>query len=243
MSVIKLSAIDSTNDYLKELSRNQIVENFTTVVANKQTKGRGQMGAAWVSEEGKNLITSILIKDILQEVDEIFHLNVAVALSVFEVLKANNLPNLAIKWPNDIMSEQKKIAGILIENSIKSDGKIESVVGIGLNVNQKSFENLPKASSMAVVTNSEFDLDEILNQLIFQIKKNCSFILTEQTDRLWQDYHSNLYKINVPLAFEDANQHKFMGIIQGVSTNGLLEIKLEDDSIKSFGIKEVQILL
>ena len=65
MSVIKLSAIDSTNDYLKELSRNQIVENFTTVVTNKQTKGRGQMGAAWVSEEGKNLITSILIKDIL----------------------------------------------------------------------------------------------------------------------------------------------------------------------------------
>lgn len=243
MSVIKLSAIDSTNDYLKELSRNQIVENFTTVVANKQTKGRGQMGAAWVSEEGKNLITSILIKDILQDVDEIFHLNVAVALSIFEVLKANDLPNLAIKWPNDIMSEQKKIAGILIENSIKSDGKIESVVGIGLNVNQKSFENLPKASSMAVVTNSEFDLDEILNQLIFQIKKNCSLILTKQTDRLWQDYHCNLYKINVPLAFEDANQHKFMGIIQGVSTNGLLEIKLEDDSIKSFGIKEVQILL
>ncbi|MFM7017654.1 biotin--[acetyl-CoA-carboxylase] ligase [Flavobacterium sp.] len=243
MSVIKLSAIDSTNDYLKELSRNQIVENFTTVVANKQTKGRGQMGAAWVSEEGKNLITSILIKDVLQDVDEIFHLNVAVALSIFEVLKANDLPNLAIKWPNDIMSEQKKIAGILIENSIKSDGKIESVVGIGLNVNQKSFENLPKASSMAVVTNSEFDLDEILNQLIFQIKKNCSYILTRQTDRLWQDYHCNLYKINVPLAFEDANQHKFMGIIQGVSTNGLLEIKLEDDSIKSFGIKEVQILL
>lgn len=243
MSVIKLSAIDSTNDYLKELSRNQIVENFTTVVANKQTKGRGQMGSAWVSEEGKNLITSILIKDILQEVDEIFHLNVAVALSIFEVLKANDLPNLAIKWPNDIMSEQKKIAGILIENSIKSDGKIESVVGIGLNVNQKSFENLPKASSMSLITNSEFDLDDILNQIIFQIKKNCGYILTKKSERLWQDYHNNLYKINVPLAFEDANQHKFMGIIQGVSTNGLLEIKLENDSIKRFGIKEVQILL
>jgi BirA family biotin operon repressor/biotin-[acetyl-CoA-carboxylase] ligase len=99
MSVIKLSAIDSTNDYLKEFSRNQIVENFTTVVANKQTKGRGQMGSTWVSEEGKNLVTSILIKDILQEVDEIFHLNVAIALSVLEVLKANNVPNLAIKWP------------------------------------------------------------------------------------------------------------------------------------------------
>ena len=242
MSVIKLSAIDSTNDYLKELSRNQIVENFTTVVANKQTKGRGQMGSNWVSEEGKNLITSILIKDILQEVDEIFHLNVAIALSIFEVLKSNNLPNLAIKWPNDIMSEHKKIAGILIENSIKSDGKIESIVGIGLNVNQKSFENLPKASSMSLITNSEYDLDEILNQLIFQIKKNCSYILTKHTDRLWQEYHNYLYKINLPLAFKDANQHNFMGIIQGVSTNGLLEIKLEDDSIKSFGIKEVQIL-
>lgn len=242
MSVIKLSAIDSTNDYLKVLSKNQILKNFTVVVTDKQTNGKGQMGATWISEEGKNLIMSVLIKEMLQDVEAIFHLNVAIALSLFEVLNETKVPNLSIKWPNDIMSDHKKIAGILIENSIKSDGKIESVVGIGLNVNQLNFENLPKASSMAVVSNSEFDLEELLHKIIFQIKKNCGYILTNQTDNLWKKYLENLFKISVPMAFEDANQNKFMGIIQGVTLNGLLQIKLEDDSVKTFGIKEVQML-
>lgn len=242
MSIIKLNAIDSTNDFLKDLSRNQLLDNFTTVVAQKQTKGKGQMGANWDSEEGKNLIMSILVKDILQNVDEIFHLNVAIALSVLQVLQNCKVPNLSVKWPNDIMSDHKKICGILIENSFKSDTKIESIVGIGLNVNQQQFENLPKASSIAVITNAEFDLDIILIKIIFQIKKNCSWILSNQSDKLWQEYHKQLFKINVPMAFEDANQIKFMGIIKGVSPEGRLEVAVEDDSVKSFGIKEVQIL-
>ena len=219
-----------------------MVDNFTTVVAQKQTKGKGQMGAAWESEGGKNLIMSILVKDVLQNVDEIFHLNVAIALSVLQVLQDFKVPNLSVKWPNDIMSDHKKIGGILIENSFKSDTKIESIVGIGLNVNQKQFENLPKASSMAVITSTEFDLDMLLNKIIFQIKKNCSWILSNQSDKLWKEYHNHLFKINVPMAFEDANQNKFMGIIQGVSSEGRLQVILEDDSIKSYGIKEIQIL-
>jgi len=242
MSIIKLSAIDSTNDFLKDLSRNQSVDNFTAVVAQKQTNGKGQMGATWQSEEGKNLIMSILIKDVLQNSDEIFHLNVAVALSILQVLEDFNIPKLSVKWPNDIMSDHKKICGILIENSFKSDTKIESVVGIGLNVNQRKFDDLPKASSMAVVAENEFDLDLILNKIIFQIKKNCSWILSNQSDKLWQEYHKHLFKINVPMAFEDANHNKFMGIIKGVSTDGRLQVLLDDNSVKNFGIREFQIL-
>ena len=242
MSIIKLNAIDSTNDFLKVLSRNQSVDNFTTVVAQKQTNGKGQMGAVWQSEEGKNLIMSVLVKDVLQNVDEIFHLNVAVALSVIQVLEVFNILNLSVKWPNDIMSDQKKICGILIENSIKSDTNVESIIGIGLNVNQLKFDNLPKASSMAVICEKEFDLDSILDLIIFQIKKNCSWILSQQSDKLWQEYHKKLFKINVPMAFEDVFQNKFMGIIQGVSTDGRLQVLLEDDSIKSYGIKEIQVL-
>jgi BirA family biotin operon repressor/biotin-[acetyl-CoA-carboxylase] ligase len=79
MNLIKLDAIDSTNDFLKDLSRKQIVENFTAVVANSQTKGKGQMGSTWNSEQGKNLTLSVLIKDVLNDVDQIFHLN-AVAI-------------------------------------------------------------------------------------------------------------------------------------------------------------------
>jgi BirA family biotin operon repressor/biotin-[acetyl-CoA-carboxylase] ligase len=242
MNLIKLDAIDSTNDFLKEMSKKQIVENFTTVVAKTQTKGKGQMGSKWDSESGKNLIMSVLIKDILKNTDEIFHLNVAIALSVIQLLEDLNLPKLSIKWANDIMSDNKKLCGILIENSFKSDNKIESIVGIGLNVNQKAFESLPKASSLAVVMDKEFELDLILEQLIFQIKKNCSLILSNQSAVLWNQFHQYLFKINVPMAFEDANQKRFMGIIQGVSNEGMLELLLEDDSIMTYGIKEIQML-
>jgi BirA family biotin operon repressor/biotin-[acetyl-CoA-carboxylase] ligase len=242
MNLIKLDAIDSTNDFLKDLSRKQIVENFTAVVANSQTKGKGQMGSSWNSEQGKNLTLSILIKDVLNDVDQIFHLNVAIALSVIQVLEANNLPKLSIKWPNDIMSDGKKISGILIENSFKSDITIESVVGIGLNVNQKSFENLPKASSMTLIMKKEFNLETILQGIIFQIKKNCSFILANQTDKLWDNYHKYLFKMNIPMPFENACSVRFMGIIQGVASEGKLEVLLEDDSIKTYGIKEIQML-
>ena len=242
MSIIKLNAIDSTNDFLKDYSRNQLVENFTTVVTQKQTNGKGQMGAVWNSEEGKNLVMSILIKDLLRSVDEIFHLNVAITLSIIQVLKLYNIPNITVKWPNDILSENKKICGILIENSIISESKIESIVGIGLNINQLYFENLPKASSMALIVNKEFDLEIILNKVIFQIKKNCSYILSGQSSKLWEEYHNNLYKMKTPMTFQNVNQIRFMGIIQGVSQEGKLLVKLEDGSVKAFGIKEIQFL-
>ena len=242
MGIIKLSAIDSTNDFLKDLVRKQSVENFTTVVAENQTKGRGQMGAVWETEKGKNLIMSTLVGEVLSSSYDIFHLNVAVALGVIAVLEEYNLPKLAIKWPNDIMSDQKKLAGILIENSFKSDTKIQSIVGIGLNVNQQSFENLPKASSMAVVMNRNYELDQVLEKVIFQIKKNCALILSNQSELLWNQFHNYLFKINIPIPFEDAQQNRFMGIIQGVTSEGKLQVILEDDSVQTYGIKEIQML-
>lgn len=242
MNIIKLDAIDSTNDFLKDLSRNQLLENFTTVVAHNQTKGKGQMGATWNSEAGKNLIMSILIKDVLQHVDEIFHLNVAVALSVIQVLEAYDIPKLAIKWPNDILSDTKKMGGILIENSFKSDNTIESVVGIGLNVNQKDFQNLPKASSLALVKEQEFDIDSISERIIAQIQTNCIGIVSNSREELWNAYHRQLFRIYIPMPFEDFAKNQFMGIIQGVTSDGKLQVLLENDVVDTFGVKEIQML-
>jgi len=242
MNIIKLNAIDSTNDFLKELSKKQVLENFSVIVTKNQSNGKGQMGATWDSEVGKNLIMSVLVKDILSNIEEIFHLNVAVALSVVQVLEKLNIPKLSIKWPNDILSDTKKLCGILIENTIKSDSKIESVVGIGLNVNQNKFNNLPKASSLYVVMQKEFNIDILLNRIIFQIKKNCSLILSNQEEKLWKEFHKYLFKLNVPMPFEDADKNRFMGIIQLVTKDGKLQVVFEDDSVKNFGIKEIQML-
>lgn len=242
MKIIKLSAIDSTNDFLKNLARKEAVENYTTVVTQIQTKGKGQMGSTWDSESGKNLIMSVLIKDLLLNAEAIFHLNVAVSLAVIQVLEELKIPKISIKWPNDIMSENKKIAGILIENSFKSDNRIESIVGIGLNVNQNNFSNLPKASSLAVITNAEFDLNMLLDKVLFQIKRNCALISTGQISFLWANYHDNLFKKGIPMAFEDLDGNQFMGIIQEVTSDGNLKLLLEDDSVKFYGVKQIQML-
>ncbi|PWA05848.1 biotin--[acetyl-CoA-carboxylase] ligase [Flavobacterium psychrotolerans] len=241
MKVIKLDAIDSTNKFLKGLLNSQTVGNYTVVTAENQTQGKGQMGSVWSSEIGKNLIMSILIKDFLLDVSALFNLNIVVSLAVIQALDEWNIPKLSIKWPNDIMSDQKKIGGILIENSIKSDGTIISVVGLGLNVNQTNFENLPKASSLAVVCNIYFEKEELLSSIVEKIIKNVQ-LWDNQADLMWLNYTDMLFKRGIPMPFQDKNEQKFMGIIQGVSPIGRLQILLEDDTVSEFEIKEMEML-
>ena len=242
MKLIKLDAIDSTNDFLKRLSVEQALENYTVVTAEKQTRGKGQMGAKWDSETGKNLMFSVLINNRLATISEIFDLNVAVALAVLTTLEINNIPNLSIKWPNDIMSDNKKVAGILIENTIKNTGEISSIIGVGLNVNQLNFDELPKASSLAVIMKKEFDKNVILDQFIDCLKLNCDLLNNKLILQLWDNYNYKLFKKGIPMPFSLPDETQFMGIIQGVNSLGKLEVKLENDTIETFGIKEIQLL-
>ena len=241
MKLIKLDAIDSTNEFLKGLSNSHLVKNFTVVTAENQTKGKGQMGSLWVSEPSKNLIMSILVTDFLADSNRIFDINIVASVSIIQALETFNIPELSIKWPNDIMSYNKKIGGILIENSIKSDGNINSIVGLGLNVNQTNFEHLPNATSLALTSNTIFDKQEILLKIIEKLKQNIRS-WNQNKDFMWADYTKKLFKKGIPMPFSDQNQQRFMGIIQGVSPIGKLEILLENDSIADFDIKEIQML-
>lgn len=242
MNIIKLPAIDSTNDFLKELSQNQPLENFTAVIAEEQTNGRGQMGATWTTEKGKNLIMSVLVKDIVVETAQVFDLNVAISVSIVEVLQSLDVPDLAIKWPNDILSDGRKIAGILIENRFKSDSNVESVVGIGLNVNQEDFTGLPQASSLAVLTGKKFDVELIFEQLIVKIQRNCHLIAGKKPQRLWEIYLDKLFKKDVAMIFEDNQNSQFTATIVGVTKEGLLEILPQGKTIQTFGIKEIKMI-
>ena len=241
MPVIKLDAIDSTNDYLKQLSKETVLENFTIVIANEQTKGKAQMGATWVSEKGKNLTMSILVKDIALNKENIFDLNIAVSLSVLNVLKNIQIPSITIKWPNDIMSDSKKVAGILIENSWKPNGSFNAIVGIGLNLNQTNFENLPQATSLNCITGVTYDLEKIAIQLKNSLEENIQ-ILTKSSAMLWDEYHENLYKKEYPSPFEDNEGKRFMGIIKKVTRDGKLKVLLENDSLAHFEVKEIKML-
>jgi BirA family biotin operon repressor/biotin-[acetyl-CoA-carboxylase] ligase len=211
------------------------------VTAENQTNGKGQRGAVWNSEIGKNLIMSVLVKDFLIHTNTIFNLNIAFSLAVISTLKKKNIPDLSIKWPNDILSANKKIGGILIENSIKSDGSIHSIVGLGLNVNQTNFDGLPKASSLTVITGLEFDKDELLLDIITNLEKNV-IESKNNPEALRQKFVDLLYKKDIPMPFINQKEEKFMGIIQGISSIGRLRVLLEDDSVTEFDIKEIQML-
>ncbi len=242
MNLIKLDAIDSTNEFLKGLSNDISTQNFTIVTAETQTNGKGQMGSKWLSESGKNLTFSILIKNILSNINQIFDLNVAVTLSIIDALERLNIPEIYIKWPNDIMSGNKKIAGILIENIKKSDNSIYSIIGLGLNVNQTNFNNLPNASSIKNIMNHDFNKDIIFNKIIESIKKNIFELENNNQNQLWGLYNDKLFKRGIIMAFENKNQEKFMGIIQNVTQTGKLQLLLENDIIKEFEIKEIVML-
>jgi BirA family biotin operon repressor/biotin-[acetyl-CoA-carboxylase] ligase len=242
MQIIKLNATDSTNDYLKDLAGKQILANYTVISTQNQLKGRGQMGSNWSSEPSKNLTFSVLLFNVLENVESIYTLNIAVTLAVLEVLKKENIPELKIKWPNDIMSANKKVGGILIENSIKNTNQIQSIIGIGLNVNQQSYVGLPQASSLCLTTGQFYDCDELLAKIVNQLKLNVVLVQENQGIVLWENYHQFLYKKDIPSAFENKDGLKFMGIIKKVLANGQLEVVMEDDSLQHFSIKELKML-
>ncbi len=241
MNIIKLNAIDSTNDYIKELIQNQFLENYTIVCAKKQTNGKGQMGAIWESEEGKNLTFSILIKDLLLDLNDIFNLNIMIAVSIFQVLTQHKIKHLSIKWANDILAGKKKIGGILIENVIKSNKEIHSIIGIGINVNQENFAHLPQASSLKCITQKEFNLDELLVDICQQVILNSKNFDSIGQNKYRKIYIENLFAIHKPMTFQFEDQN-FMGIIRNVTDDGLIQIEHENDLIKTYGIKEIKML-
>jgi BirA family transcriptional regulator, biotin operon repressor / biotin---[acetyl-CoA-carboxylase] ligase len=188
------------------------------------------------------LIMSCLLKGLNICVDDVFVLNCLISVAIVKSLNELEVPKLSIKWPNDIMSDTKKIAGILIENSIRPDSTFSSVVGIGLNVNQKKFIGLPNASSMVLQTEKEFDLDDVLDKVLFQLNSYYDFVTKGKVDELWDLYHHYLFKKEVPVVFQDSDEKRFMGIIKKVNRQGKLEVLLENDSIQSYTVKEIKMI-
>ena len=242
MRIIKLDAIDSTNRFLKELSAQESCENFTVVSTELQTEGKGQRGSGWVSELGKNLTFSVLYNQRVEGITSLFTLNIIIALSIVEALKSVSNLNFVIKWPNDILSENKKIGGILIENTFKNSSEVQSIIGIGLNVNQSQFENLPQASSLFLLENKVFNRETLLISIVNRLEFNLKQLKNLNEDYFWNAYHAILFKKDVVSAFESASGNRFVGKIQKVTKDGKLEVLLEDDSLIFFDVKEVKML-
>jgi len=242
MRIIKLNATQSTNDYLRALTLDQNCEDYTIVSTLNQTKGKGQRGSSWSSEPGKNLTFSVFKSQLSLDLEHQFLLNVVSALAIYKALSSFNLKQLHIKWPNDILAEQFKICGVLVETVIKN-GKIDSaILGIGLNVNQLNFEGLTKASSLKVLTGVTYNLDEVLFAVAESLQSYFKILEKGDVNSLLELYQNVLFRKEKPSTFKTAEGNLCVGIIKGITQKGLLQVLFEDDILKTFNLKEIQLL-
>jgi len=242
LKVIKLNATESTNTYLKSLSREIEVEDGLVVVTNTQTKGRGQMTNSWASKTGQSLTFSMFKRFDNLLIQDTAVITFAVSVALKEILKSYSVPEVTIKWPNDIMSYNKKIAGILIENQLHRDKVTSSIIGVGLNVNETEFSSLPQASSLKLITGVEYSLEELLTKVSEAILLQMKKVSFKKYAALKLEYEASLYRKDAVTVFETPAGKRFNGVIKGVTTNGELWIENEAEMIEKFQLKEIKML-
>jgi len=238
-SLVFMPECHSTNDEASRLLQTRKSSEGTVIVTHHQTAGRGQRSNTWESDPGKNLTFSILLKPHFILAKDQFYLNICISVGLAEYLSEALSETVKIKWPNDILVKDKKLCGILIENHISGQQIQNSIVGIGLNVNQEKFV-IEKAGSMKQMTGREFVLEVELQKLLEKIESRYLLLREGQTQKLFSDYLSQMYWLREKHVFSTF-QKELEGIIIGVDEIGRLLIEMED-GVEVFGVKEVEFL-
>lgn len=243
--IIYVDETTSTNTLLKnKLSADGDLPEFTMLYTGFQTLGRGQKGNSWESERNKNIMCSILLKPVFLEAKEQFVLSEAVSLAILNFLDYY-LPNIKVKWPNDIYYGDKKISGILIENTIQSNSILASIVGIGINVNQTIFmSDALNPVSLSQVTGQDYDIPKLINEVRDSIIKCYDFTKSmDEAETMHKYYLSKLYKYNEIATYKD-EYGTFKGKIIDVELHGgKICIEDEDGKIRKYNFKEVSFII
>ena len=234
MLIIKLSAIDSTNAFLKQWVQQTKAHNAIAVKAGYQTHGTGRMGSKWHSEKDLNLLCSVYIGGISIDNNAIFEINKRVCLAILDTLTPQNVPALQIKWPNDILSAENKIGGVLVEPILRGKQVTGVVIGCGINVNQLDFPNLPCASSMRTATGKLQDIEVLFESLAANIE---STVRANSTDN--SRYLDALFGLNQACSFERVDGTSFSATIVGVAEDGKLKVKHADGATELFEEKKL----
>jgi BirA family biotin operon repressor/biotin-[acetyl-CoA-carboxylase] ligase len=230
----------STNSLLLDLASKSALPEGTVVITSNQFAGRGQRGNTWQAAAGMNLTFSVFFKPSFLAVKNQFALTMIASLSLSDFLKEKNVDDVKIKWPNDILVGNKKICGMLIENSIQGETINQSIVGIGLNINQTDFP-ISTATSLALVSSKQFDLNQELNLLLEKLEKRYLQLRAGKQSELKAEYLQNLLGMNQPQKFL-SNEQELEGVIKTVSESGELIVETEGRE-KAFSLKEISFLL
>jgi len=235
-------SLDSTNEKLKELIKEKNIKEFTVVMTGNQTDGRGQAGNSWESEKDKNLTISILLKPSFLSPSDQFYVSKIVSIALLWVLKELGIES-RIKWPNDIYAGDKKIAGILIENSVMGSVLSESIAGIGLNVNQREFlSDAKNPVSVINILDREMDIDDILKSLVEKLAFLYKDLMDNEFYTIDEAYLKNLYHRDGIFKFRD-DSGVFLAEITNVESIGLLVLKDIGGKERKYSFKEVEFVL
>jgi BirA family biotin operon repressor/biotin-[acetyl-CoA-carboxylase] ligase len=241
--IVYLPSCHSTNALALEGVSKGTINAQDLVITPIQTSGKGQRGNTWFSEPHQNLTFS-LVYDSASKINfqHIFDLNMLVSLGILEALKLLKINpiGLKIKWPNDIFFNNQKIGGILIENKFHNTKTYTSVIGIGLNVNQKDFKRL-NASSIAAISGFDYDLNLVISTLVKSIDIYFENYTDNEYKNLYNKYLNQLYLFDKQ-SFFSANESIFEGKIIGLTREGNLQIQTVEGEIKLFGIQDVKFL-
>ncbi len=237
---IKLNEIDSTSKFLLDLYKSTNIDAPVVVTADYQSKGKGRESKSWESEKGKNLLISVLLEHKISLQDQ-FKFSVIISLAIVDFLSIYIKEGVSIKWPNDIMINDKKIAGFIIENIVKNTVVYTSVLGVGVNINQKIFNVFsPLATSISLENNIENDLIQIKEDFLSCLEKRYKSLNT--TTNFLKEYNDLLYKKNKNLSFE-INKKKNNARIVGVDDSGKLNLRFNNKKVKKFSENSIRFLL
>jgi BirA family biotin operon repressor/biotin-[acetyl-CoA-carboxylase] ligase len=233
--IYHLDSVDSTNNFAAKLINDQICQNGSVILADKQTAGKGQMGNVWESESSSNLLCSFVWKPDNLSVLHQSKMNWMISLAIHKLLLRFGI-DASIKWPNDVYVGSRKIAGVLIENQIEGNRISWVIAGIGLNVNQCQFET-PNATSMKLQIDVEIRIKTILNELTDILN---GYLLNWNTveSTLKSAYEMLLYQRGEVANYIDANG-EFEGEITGIQDDGRLLVKVQND-LRCYSLKELQ---
>lgn len=237
--LITLKRVSSTNNFLKEeVSKSAPFNEGTVIMAEEQYAGKGQAGNRWVSTPGKNLTFSMLLKPVFLSPSNQFDINIVTCVSIFETLFPLLGDQLRIKWPNDVYVGDRKLGGVLIENSLQGNQWKHSIVGIGLNVNQEDFGDLTNACSIKQFLHRDYTITNLLYELWRSIEKNYFLLRSEGVSALKSLYIKNLYRLGQVSKY-NVNGILVEGKIVDVSSEGQLVVDFNGHTAR-FNFKEIE---
>jgi len=236
-------SLPSTNQYCMELLSKSNPIPFTAISADFQTQGVGQFGSTWISDQGQNVMMSIIVYPDFINVSESFKLQFLASLACVEVLTPFIDGNrVSVKWPNDVLVDQKKIAGVLIRNIFMGSVIRSSVIGFGLNVNQTDYPGLNSmVTSMKAITGQEHPVPEI-RRLLYE-KFISLYKLLEKGSSLKELYMMMLYGYEDPFSFYDMKDQSYKkGIILDVMGSGHLVVDI-GGVVEKYDFKEIKFMM